>query len=677
MSTRVPKPRPVSAKAAAAKVLRDDVKLRDTAAKKLEPSLGTVTRDSFQSFAFKMGVGTDSPLSKSSFGFNPITRDRTLLEWAYRGSWVCGKAIDTIADDMTRKGVLQKGTLQPTDIQRIEAAHTAMNVWGGIRDAIRWSRLYGGGLAVILIDGQDPATELKIDRIAPGSFRGVLALGRWEVEPSMENLIQELGPNLGLPRYYNISAAAAGLPQMKIHHTRCIRLEGVRMPYQQRLSENMWGISILERIYDRLLGFEWATTGAAQLISKAYLRTMKIENLREIIAEGGKLLDALVMQMSMRQRFQGIEGIDMIDSTDDFETNTYTFAGLADILGALGQQLAGAIEIPLVRLFGQEPGGLGNDGESALNTYYDGINQRQVVDLLVGVTTIYRLQAQSLKIKLPDDYALEFRPLWQLKEDKKAEVADKTTTTVLAAKEAGLVSDRTALKELKQSSAITGIWSNITDEEIEAASDEAVPAAEEVLPDAGGLPTERPMPGAPQDPRKPDGQSTAKPEPEAVPAAKPAKTKDSLSAVGHLMRLHGLHVVVENPKGSLRRGVAADTGQAWETQLPEDYGYLRRSLGADGDEVDCFVGPDPAAEKAYVVDQKRLDTGGFDEHKVLLGFPDRDAALTCYRAAYSDGRAQERIGSVAEMNMPQLQSWLRGADLTKPASGFFRYGRAA
>lgn len=829
--TPQPRPRPVSAKGAANRALKADMKLRDSAAKKGTPILGAVTRDSFQSFAFKMGVGTDSPLTKSTFGFNPITRDRTLLEWAYRGSWVAGKAIDTIADDMTRKGVDQKGKVDPSDVQKIEVANTALNVWGGVRDSIRWSRLYGGGLGVILIDGQDTSTELRIETIAPKSFRGILALGRWEVEPSMENLIQELGPNLGLPKFYYISAAAAGLPQMKIHYTRVIRMEGVRMPFQQRLSENMWGISILERIYDRLLGFEWATTGAAQLVSKAYLRTMKIENLREIIGEGGKLLDALVMQMSMRQRYQGIEGIDMIDATDDFEVHSYSFAGLSDVLGAFGMQLAGAIEIPLVRLFGQEPGGLGNDGESALNTYYDGINQRQVTDLLVGITTVYRCQAKSLGIKLPDDYRLEFRPLWQMKEDKKAEVAERTTTTVLAAVESGIVSPKTGLLELKQSSHITGIWSNITDEEIESASDEAVPSAEEVLPPAGAGPKEPPVddiaeeggePGEAGPKKKSDvpkdevtrdnavviktsvglralncdydvpllgssskngkiiflhktwdpiiksgplkglnripyiaeheaveddaerrmglGYATAhydhaepaehkklladlglKPDslegrraikayeasydadlkmagsvknPDVPPDMEPkpyehphnvaqrrllseVKAKDSVASVSKMMQLHGLHVVIENPKDSIRRGTADDTKQSWQTTLPADYGYVRRTKGADHDEVDCFVGPDPQAEKVYVIDQKRLDTGAFDEHKCMLGFADREAALKCYQDAYSDGRGAERIGGVSEMNMPQFKLWTQNADLTKPSSGHFKYGRAA
>ncbi|SPP31670.1 hypothetical protein ARAF_0812 [Arsenophonus endosymbiont of Aleurodicus floccissimus] len=33
------------------------------------------------------------------------SRNRLLLEYAYRSLWIIGAAVDTVADDMTRKGV--------------------------------------------------------------------------------------------------------------------------------------------------------------------------------------------------------------------------------------------------------------------------------------------------------------------------------------------------------------------------------------------------------------------------------------------------------------------------------------------------------------------------------------------------------------------------------------------
>lgn len=73
---------------------------------------------------------------------------------------------------------------------------------------------------------------------------------------------------------------ATGIPARSIHHSRLIRFDGVTLPYQQAQTENEWGMSIIERIWDRLTAFDSATMGAAQLVYKAHLRTMKIHKLR-------------------------------------------------------------------------------------------------------------------------------------------------------------------------------------------------------------------------------------------------------------------------------------------------------------------------------------------------------------------------------------------------------------
>src|SRR5690348_17001368 len=81
--------------------------------------LNTVSRDSFQNFMAKFGIGTDNLTSAGTYGFNPITRQRTILEWAHRGNWLSGCAVDIIADDMTRAGVDIVGNLKPEQIEQL------------------------------------------------------------------------------------------------------------------------------------------------------------------------------------------------------------------------------------------------------------------------------------------------------------------------------------------------------------------------------------------------------------------------------------------------------------------------------------------------------------------------------------------------------------------------------
>lgn len=467
-------PKSKSVNRAANSAIKREATARDKASKKV----GDITLDSFVNFAHNMGIGADNALSSSSYGFNPVTRDRTKLEWIHRGSWLGGVAVDVVADDMTRAGVDIKGSMKPEDIERLDEVGTDLAIWNNLNDTIKWARLYGGAISVILIDGQDMSTPLRLNTIRKGQYRGQLSLDRWMVEPSLSDLVTDLGPQLGMPKFYRVTANAPALSGMRIHFSRVVRLEGIRLPYWQRLTENLWGLSVIERLYDRMVAFDSATTGAAQLVYKSYVRTYKIKDLRELVAAGGDALNGLTQYVDMMRRFQGVEGITLLDTEDEFDASGHSaFSGLSDAITQFGQQVSGALGIPLVRLFGQSPAGF-STGDTDLRNYYDTIKQQQEKELRVGVTKIYRAMAASEDISFPEGTKIEFRSLWQLTDKDKSEIASTVATAVGNVEGSGLISRATALKELKQSSHITGIFSNISTEDIADAEAEGPPLPE-------------------------------------------------------------------------------------------------------------------------------------------------------------------------------------------------------
>lgn len=128
------------------------------------------------------------------------------------------------------------------------------------------------------------------------------------------------------------------------------------------------------------------------------------------------------------------------------------------------------------------------------------------------------------------------------------------------------------------------------------------------------------------------------------------------------VRIQGLDISIENPKGSTRSGVSPD-GEVWEQELHAHYGYIHHAKpGADYDPVDIFIGPDPENEMVYVVDQLDKD-GGFDEHKVLLGWGSERAARAGYAANYAPGW---RVGPMTAMTVGQFKEWLDKGDTTVP-----------
>lgn len=431
------------------------------------------TTDSYQNFLTQVGIGAGNLLSASQYGFNPISRNRTHLEQMYRGSWLVGKAVDTPAEDMTREGIEIKGQLEPDKIEDLMSDIRRLGVMKAIANTERWARLYGGAIAVMLIDGQEPNEPLRLDTIASGAFRGIMVVDRWRVNPSLTELVEELGPSLGMPKYYEALQGCPAYAGQRIHYSRVIRLDGAPLPYWQQIAENGWGMSVVERIFDRLVAFDSTTSGTAQLVDRAYLRTMKVENLRDILSSGEEVVKGLVKQIEMIRLMQRNEGLTVIDATDDMQFNNYTFSGLDSVLLQMGQQLSGALEIPMVRLFGQSPAGLNSTGESDLKTYYDGIRSKQEDRLRDGMELVTQLTYRSrFNEPPPKGFGFEFVSLWQMSDIEKAEVAVQTTSAVTTAYEAQIISAKTALKELRQSSERTGIFSNITDEEIENADEE-------------------------------------------------------------------------------------------------------------------------------------------------------------------------------------------------------------
>ncbi len=442
------------------------------------------TNDSFQNFEARIGYGTGNVSDGGSYSIDYLSRNRLRVESMYRSSWICGKAVDSIAEDMTKRGIEIVSEMDPGEIDELMAFWKKLKLWDAIADTIKWSRLYGGAIAVLLIDGQDFATPLRIETVGRDQFKGLLVFDRWMVQPSLQDLVTELGPDMGLPRFYELTGGSAaggpslGLPQTRIHYSRVLRMVGQDLPFFQRVAEMLWGQSVLERLYDRLLAFDSTTQGAAQLVYKAHLRTYKVEDLRSIIAMGGPGLEGLIKQIDFIRQTQTNEGMTLMDTKDEFEAHSYSFGGLDVVLLQFAQQLSGALNIPLTRLFGQSPAGMNSTGESDIRTYYDGIEQEQERRLRSGIDRMIQVSYRSKFGKpAPDGTDFTFRPLWQLSDVEKAGIATNVTSAITSAVSSGIIGRQTAMKELRQSSRVTGIYSNIADEAIEAAPDDV---------DAGG-----------------------------------------------------------------------------------------------------------------------------------------------------------------------------------------------
>ena len=136
---------------------------------------------------------------------------------------------------------------------------------------------------------------------------------------------------------------------------------------------------------------------------------------------------------------------------------------------------------------------------------------------------------------------------------------------------------------------------------------------------------------------------------------------------GHV-KLDGMEISIEQPKGSTRSGVDAD-GLPWSVRMNNTYGYIRGTKGKDKDHIDIYLSDNPEEGSVFVVDQIDPRTGEFDEHKVMYGFNSLEEAREAYLSNYmSDWQG---LGNITEVNKTAFKVWLsESVHKTKPFADY-------
>lgn len=154
---------------------------------------------------------------------------------------------------------------------------------------------------------------------------------------------------------------------------------------------------------------------------------------------------------------------------------------------------------------------------------------------------------------------------------------------------------------------------------------------------------------------------------ETEPNPSEAQKKAGNYKKGHLS-FGGYDFTVETPKGTTRSG-KDEQGKPWSVTMHDTYGYILGKIGVDGDHIDMFINDvadlDSFDGNVYVVDQVNPETGEFDEHKVMYGYPSEEAATEAYLANYSKG--WKGLGKVTSVPKATFDKWLESSDRkTKP-----------
>lgn len=433
----------------------------------------TATMDAFSNALARLGAGTPNLIESTDYLMTRLTQNFQLLNILYRSHWIIRKIIDCPAEDMVKNWITIKTQMAPEDIERFEKLQRTTRVRRDILQCLKWARLYGGAGAVIIIEGHEDVLEQPLDygTIMPGSFKGLIPCDRWTgLTPGAELITDITNPDFGLPAYYEWVTDEFSV---KVHHSRILRFTGRDLTTIEKYTEQQWGISEIELVFDELKKRDNTSWNIAQLVFLANLRVLKMGDLGELLAIGNEESQKDLYNTVQAQNWlMNNMGMYLLNKEDDFQTHQYSFSGLNDIYESFMLDIAGAAEMPVTKIFGRSPQGMNATGDGDKDNYFNTIEQKQTSQLEPALDKLLPIMYVSEFGAVPDDLDYTFNPIETPSEDKLADIVDKKSSTIINAYNAGLISQKIGMKELRQLSNTTGMFTNITDEDIENADSE-------------------------------------------------------------------------------------------------------------------------------------------------------------------------------------------------------------
>lgn len=425
--------------------------------------------DAFSNPLFRLGFGSQSPLEATDYPLTRMTDNYALLNSLYRDNWVVQNVVGLVVDDMLREWY-QLQDIAPDAQAALSRVERRTGTRARIAEGLRLGRLYGGAAGLIMIDGQQEQLEqpLDLETVYPGTYQGLYVLDRWQgIMPEMGVIIEGGEP---VPEYYSITDAH-GHTVARVHHSRIVRFTGRELPYIERVAEQYWGESEIEALYKDVVAHDNVSANMAALTFQANINTMEFKNMEQLLSmsspESMRRFWAIVQaQTVLRSNF----GMQLVEQGNKVTNTQYTFTGLADVYESMCLNLCGASHYPMTKLFGRSPAGMNSTGESDLRNYYDYVDTLRESKLRPVFEKLLPVMAMSAWGSVPEDLDIIFPPLWTPTAKEVAEIAEKKAAAIRDIFQAGLIQADTSLRELKALSEETGMFGNITDEEIAAAA---------------------------------------------------------------------------------------------------------------------------------------------------------------------------------------------------------------
>lgn len=409
--------------------------------------------DGYVNLLNKYGTKQDNS-EAYKFEREPVIPDMQLTG-LYEGNGLFSKIIDTPAEEALKHGF--DLNLKSDEVNAfVEDALDDLEWEEKAATAIKWARLYGGALIVMLID-DGRGLEEPVDWEHIRSIDELRVYERSIVQPDYASLYQQdyggkgVGNRVskfGQPEYYYVSSIYGSF---KVHESRCLVFRNGVLPEQTSNATYLfWGMPEYVRIRRALRETVTAHTDSVKLLERSVQAIYSMKGLASLLTtDDGE--NQVLKRLQLVDTSRGLLNSIAIDSEgEQYDFKTFQFSGVKDVIDATCNMLSALTNIPQTILFGRSPAGMNATGDSDFESYYNFVEKIQRLMLKRNLRTlldiVFRAGIASGDVTEEPDYKLEFNPLWSLSDTEQATVDQtKAQTALVKAQTAQVYVDMQAL----------------------------------------------------------------------------------------------------------------------------------------------------------------------------------------------------------------------------------------
>ena len=394
--------------------------------------------DGYVNLLNKYGTKQDNS-EAYKFEREPVIPDMQLTG-LYEGNGLFSKIIDTPAEEALKHGF--DLNLKSDELNAfVEDALDDLEWEERAATAIKWARLYGGALIVMLID-DGRGLEEPVDWEHIRSIDELRVYERSIVQPDYASLYQQdyggkgVGNRVskfGQPEYYYVSSIYGSF---KVHESRCLVFRNGVLPEQTSNATYLfWGMPEYVRIRRALRETVTAHTDSVKLLERSVQAIYSMKGLASLLTtDDGE--NQVLKRLQLVDTSRGLLNSIAIDSEgEQYDFKTFQFSGVKDVIDATCNLLSALTNIPQTILFGRSPAGMNATGDSDFESYYNFVEKIQRLMLKRNLRTlldvVFRAGIASGDVAEEPDYKLEFKPLWSLSDTEQATVDQTKAQTAL------------------------------------------------------------------------------------------------------------------------------------------------------------------------------------------------------------------------------------------------------